>query len=133
MARKGRNFRTTYIEEFEVLIGKGAAENDHLTFREAGPHDFWLHVSHVPGSHVVVRNPHRLSDLPRSVLVEAAQLAVWYSKARGSRGKVEVHTCRVSDVRKTPGFPAGKVTLRRWQGVRVYAKEPADGAGETEE
>ncbi len=132
MASKGRSFRTTYIDEFEVLIGKGDAENDSLTFREADPHDFWLHVSHMPGSHVVVRNPDRLADLPRSVLEQAAQLAVWYSKARGSRGKVEVHACRVSDVSKPRGFPAGKVTLRRWQGVRIYPKEPTTEAEEDE-
>ena len=41
MASKGRSFRATYIDEFEVLIGKGAAENDTLTFREADPYDFW--------------------------------------------------------------------------------------------
>ena len=132
MASKGRSFRTTYIYEFEVLIGKGAAENDTLTFREADPSDFWLHVSHVPGSHVVVRNPDRLTDLPRPVLEEVAQLAAWYSKARGSRGKVEVHVCRVSDVSKPRGFSAGKVTLRRWQGIRVYAKEPVNGVGDEE-
>ena len=125
MASKGRSFRATYIDEFEVLIGKGAAENDTLTFREADPYDFWLHVANVPGSHVVVRNPDRLSDLPKHVLEHVAELAVWYSKARGGRGKIEVHVCRVSDVSKPRGFPAGKVTLRRWQGVRVYAKEPA--------
>ncbi len=124
MASKGRSFRTTYIDEFEVLIGKGAAENDTLTFREADPYDFWLHIANVPGSHVVVRNPDRLGDLPRHVLEQVAQLAAWYSKGRGSRGKVEVHMCRVSDVSKPRGFPAGKVTLQRCQRVRAYAKEP---------
>lgn len=130
MASKGRGFRTTSIDGFEVLIGKGDAENDRLTFHEADPHDFWLHVSHVPGSHVVVRNPDQLSELPRHVLEHAAQLAAWYSKARSSRGKIEVHACRVSDVNKPRGLPAGKVALRRWQSVRVYAKEPAREQGE---
>ena len=133
MASKGRSFRTTCVDGFEVLIGKGDAENDRLTFHEAEPHDFWLHVSHAPGSHVVVRNPDQLSALPRHVLEQAAQLAVWYSKARSSRGKVEVHACRVSDVSKPHGFPAGKVTLRRWQSVRVYAKEPTSEQREESE
>ena len=130
MASKGRSYRTVQIDEFEVLVGKGGAENDTLTFKVADRHDFWLHVANVPGSHVVVRNPDLLSALPRTVLEQAAQLAVWYSKARGSRGKVEVHVCRVGEVSKPRGFPAGKVTLRRWQSVRVYAKEPASDDGE---
>jgi predicted ribosome quality control (RQC) complex YloA/Tae2 family protein len=105
---------------FEVLVGKGDADNDALTFRVAEPHDFWLHVAGPAGSHVVVRNPERLGALPRDVLEKAAALAAWHSKARGSRGKVEVHVCRVADVGKARGAPAGEVRLRRWESVRVY-------------
>ena len=39
MASKGRGFRTETIEGFEVLVGKGDADNDALTFRVAEPHD----------------------------------------------------------------------------------------------
>jgi predicted ribosome quality control (RQC) complex YloA/Tae2 family protein len=108
---------------FEVLVGKGDADNDWLTFRVAEPRDFWLHVAGVPGSHVVVRNPDGLDELPREVLDEAARLAAWHSKARGSRGKVEVHVCRVADVSKSPRQPPGEVYLRRFASVRVYARE----------
>ena len=124
MGSKGRGFRSLAIEGFEVLVGKGDAENDALTFREAEPHDFWLHVAGPAGSHVVVRNPQRLEALPRTVLDAAAALAAWHSKARGSRGKVEVHVCRVADVSKPRGFAAGQVLLRRWDSLKVYAKEP---------
>jgi predicted ribosome quality control (RQC) complex YloA/Tae2 family protein len=108
---------------FEVLIGKGDADNDALTFGVAAPRDFWLHVAGVPGSHVVVRNPGDLAELPRPVIEEAARLAAWHSKARGSRGKVEVHLCRVADVSKERGQPPGEVRLRRWTSVKVYARE----------
>lgn len=129
MASKGRGFRTGWVDGFEVFIGKGDVDNDRLTFAEAEPHDFWLHVAQMSGSHVVVRNPGRLSDLPRQVVEQAAQLAVWYSKARKSRGKVEVHVCRVSDVSKPHGFAAGKVRLRCWRSVRVYPKPPKEPPG----
>jgi predicted ribosome quality control (RQC) complex YloA/Tae2 family protein len=72
------------------------------------------------GSHVVVRNPLGLDELPKAVAERAAQLAAWNSKARGSRGKVEVHLCRVADVRKPRGFAPGQVLLKRWEAVRVY-------------
>ena len=52
----------------------------------------------------------------------AAELAAWHSKARGARGKVEVHLCRVADVRKPKGFAPGQVLLKRWDAVKVYPK-----------
>jgi predicted ribosome quality control (RQC) complex YloA/Tae2 family protein len=129
MASKGRGFRSETIEGFEVLVGKGDADNDRLTFRIADPHDLWLHVAGPPGSHVVVRNPDRLPELPKTVVQRAAELAAWHSKARGARGKVEVHVCRVADVSKPHGFAAGQVRLRRWEALKVYPR----AAAETEE
>ncbi len=125
MASKGRAFRTLSFEGFEILVGKGDVANDTLTFSIADPQDFWLHVVNSAGSHVVARNPDQLAVLPPGVLDYAAQLAVWYSKARGSRGKVEVHICRVSDVTKPRSFPPGKVLLLQWQSLRVYPKDPS--------
>ena len=119
MASKGKPYRTTIVEGHEVLVGRGDAENDELTFTLAEPEDFWLHVAGgVAGSHVVVRNPEKLAALPAPVLERAAQLAVWHSKARG-RARVEVHVCRVADVVKRRGAPPGEVELRRWERVRV--------------
>lgn len=136
MASKGRGFRTFRVLGFEVLVGKGDAANDAVTFGAGEPRDFWMHVAGCPGSHVVVKNPEELPELPRPVLEAAAALAAWHSKARGSRGKVEVHACRVADISKPRGFARGEVLLRRWESVKVYAKEAAlasaggeDGSG----
>jgi predicted ribosome quality control (RQC) complex YloA/Tae2 family protein len=126
MGSKGRPYKPLELEGFEVLIGRGDADNDRLTFGVAGPRDFWLHVSGASGSHVVVRNPANLDALPRSVLERVAELAVWHSKAREAHGKIEVHVCQVRDVRKPPGFEPGKVLLRRFDAVRVYSKPPSN-------
>jgi predicted ribosome quality control (RQC) complex YloA/Tae2 family protein len=115
---------------FEILVGKGAEDNDRLTFGVAEPRDFWLHVAGPAGSHVVVRNPFGLDELPRPVAERAAQLAAWHSKARGARGKVEVHLCRVADVRKPKGFAPGEVLLKRWDAVKVYPKGLDEPEGE---
>jgi predicted ribosome quality control (RQC) complex YloA/Tae2 family protein len=125
MGSKGRGYRVHSVDGFEVLVGKGDAENDALTFGVAEPRDFWLHVAGPAGSHVVVRNPEGLEELPREVLQGAAELAARHSKARGSRGKVEVHVCRVADVSKPRGFPPGQVLLRRWTALKVYPKPRA--------
>jgi predicted ribosome quality control (RQC) complex YloA/Tae2 family protein len=126
MGSRGRGYRTETIDGFEVLIGKGDAENDRLTFGVAEPRDWWLHVAGPPGSHVIIRNPDALDDLPKPVVERAAELAAWHSKARGARGKVEVHLCRVADIRKPRGFAPGQVLLKKWQAVKVYPKPGSD-------
>jgi len=123
MASKGRPYRTVVIEGFEVLIGRGDADNDHLTFDVAEPHELWMHVAGgTPGSHVVVRNPDHL-DVPEPVVAAAAALAAWFSKVRGSP-RVEVHICRAGDVSKPRGAPAGQVEIRRFRKLKVQPVAP---------
>ena len=125
VASKGKPYRSVIVEGFEILIGKGDEENDRLTFEVAEPDDLWLHVgSGAAGSHVVIRNPEKLDVVAKQVVRRAAELAAWHSKAREA-GRVEVHVCRVSDVTKRRGAPAGEVMLRRWDRVRVYPR-PTD-------
>ncbi len=124
MASRGTGVRRFEQDGFEILVGKGASDNDRLTFGLASPRDVWMHAAGFAGSHVVVRNPEGLAALPREVIESAAQLAAYHSKAREARGKVDVHVCRVADVRKPPGFPAGKVQLRSWTSVKVYPRDP---------
>ena len=124
MSSKGKPYRRVVVDGFEVLIGKGDEENDHLTFVIAAPEDAWLHAAGgVAGSHVVVRNPAQLDALPRAVLERAAALAAWHSKARAAR-RVDVHVCRVADVSKRRGAPAGEVRLKRWDTLRVAPSAP---------
>ena len=101
-----------------VLVGRTAVDNDILTFKLASQKDFWLHVAGESGSHVVVRNPQGLPRLPRETIRFAAALAAGHSKARKG-GQVAVHIARVSDVKKPRGMPTGKVTITRFESVRV--------------
>ena len=123
MGSKGKPYRTVLVEGYEVLIGRGEEDNDHLTFEVAEPRDLWLHVAGgTPGSHVVVKNPEG-GEVPRTVIETAAAAAAWYSKARGAP-KAEVHVCRASDVSKPRGAPAGMVELARWKSVKVKPAVP---------
>jgi predicted ribosome quality control (RQC) complex YloA/Tae2 family protein len=125
---KGKPYRTVNVEGWEVLVGRGDEDNDHLTFEVAEGHDLWLHVAGgTPGSHVVVRNPEK-TEVPRGVVERAAELAAWYSKARGAP-RVEVHVCRASDVSKPRGAPRGLVELARYKSVKVKPTAP-EGAGD---
>ena len=123
VASKGRPYKTVEYEGFEILIGRGDAENDELTFRVARPHDLWLHVGGgTPGSHVVVRNPESV-DVPRAVMERAAAYAAWFSKARNA-SRVDVHVCRAADVSKPRGAKMGLVQLKRHKRVRVQPLKP---------
>jgi predicted ribosome quality control (RQC) complex YloA/Tae2 family protein len=129
---KGRPYRTIRLDGWEVLVGRGDRENDELTFDVAAPDDIWMHVTGTPGSHVVVRNPDRLDEIPPRVLERAAQLAGWYSKSRNAR-RVEVHVCRVRDVSKPPGWEPGKVLLGRWSALRVRPERFDSDVGDADE
>ena len=130
MSSKGRPYSTVVVDGFEVLIGRGDEENDFLTFEIAAPEDFWLHVAGgVAGSHVVIRNPEKHEALPDEIVRRAAELAAWHSKARHA-GRVEVHVCRVADVRKPRGAAAGEVALRQWRRVRVQPTPEGSGRSE---
>ncbi|MEM9554468.1 MAG: NFACT RNA binding domain-containing protein [Acidobacteriota bacterium] len=121
---QGRSIARRFVSDdgLVVLVGRTAADNDLLTFKLATQRDFWLHIASGPGSHVVVRNPDNLARLPRPTQDLAAALAARYSKGKAG-GRTAVHLCRIADVSKPRGFPAGKVTVGRTK--TVYAS-PAD-------
>jgi predicted ribosome quality control (RQC) complex YloA/Tae2 family protein len=124
VASKGRPYRTFVVDGFEILVGRGESDNDHLTFDVAAPDDLWLHVAGgTAGSHVIVRNPDNI-DVPRPVVEVAAAAAAWYSKARGAP-RVEVHVCRARDVKKPRGAKAGLVEIARWKAIKVTPAIPA--------
>jgi len=78
-ARSYRTFLT--LSGAKVLVGKGAAHNDVLTFRTAKPHDLWLHAKDQRGAHVVL--PLKKGGQAKEPdFVDAAHLAAHFSDAR---------------------------------------------------
>ncbi len=122
MSAAEQGWREVEVEGFTILVGRSAADNDRLTFGVGRPKDLWLHASGSAGSHVIVKAPQGREHFPGSVVARAAELAAFYSKAREAGGKVPVHVCRVADVRKEKGAPAGEVRLRRFRVVRAYPR-----------
>jgi predicted ribosome quality control (RQC) complex YloA/Tae2 family protein len=121
-----RRFRTLKIDDREILIGKGARENDELTFEVAAPDDFWFHVADYSGSHVVVRNPGKDRELEESVLVKAAQLAAYFSQARNT-SKVEVHYSKRKHVTKPRRAKPGLVRLLEFKSIKVEPRNWLNG------
>ncbi len=107
------------IGGFPVFVGRSAEENDELV-RKAKPNDIWLHAREVPGAHVLIRSGGKA--VPEEVLRRAAELAAWFSKARGER-KVEVSYTEARYVRKPRGSPSGRVILLREKVLVVSGEE----------
>jgi predicted ribosome quality control (RQC) complex YloA/Tae2 family protein len=105
----------------EILVGRAAHDNDNLTFKVARPNDLWLHTSDYPGSHVVVRNPTR-NDIPHRTIVEAAQLAAFFSHARND-AKVVVHYTPRKFLIKPKGAAPGTVRMSRSKSLTVTPGE----------
>ncbi|MCA1625408.1 MAG: NFACT RNA binding domain-containing protein, partial [Acidobacteria bacterium] len=105
---------------FEILVGKGAKDNDFLTFRMAKSSDLWLHAADYPGSHVVVKNPNR-TEIPQKTLIEAAQIAAFFSQAK-TQAKVAVHYTQKKFVNKPKGAVAGLVSLASFKTILVEPK-----------
>lgn len=103
---------------FEVWVGKNARQNDELTFHTAQKYDLWMHARQVPGSHTVLHLPNRDAEPGRRRIVQAAQIAAYYSKARGS-GAVPVMYTRRKYVRSPKGSPPGAVTVQHEDVVMV--------------
>lgn len=111
------------FEDFEILYGTSARENDRISVELAEPFDFWFHAAGFAGSHVIVRNPDKLDSLPRAVEKRAAELAVFHSKARKAKGKIDVHVTLARNVKKPKGWPPGKVTVKDYRTVKVYSPD----------
>lgn len=100
-----------------VLVGASAADNDYLSTQVAAPEDWWFHVHGVAGSHVVLKA--RADEEPsRDTLRQAAAVAAYHSKARGS-GTVPVHCTRARYVTKPRGVDVGTVEVSRGRVLRV--------------
>ncbi|MGI5863100.1 MAG: Rqc2 family fibronectin-binding protein [Myxococcales bacterium] len=101
-----------------IRVGRGASENDALTFRHSKGNHVWFHARGVPGAHVVVPLE-RDEALKDETIQDAALLAAHHSEARG-QGLVEVSWTRVKYVRKVKGV-VGAVTYSQEKTLAVRA------------
>jgi hypothetical protein len=104
----------------DLLVGRNARENQHLTFRVARPEDLWLHARDVPGAHVILRDSEGRAGAVD--LREAAEVAAFFSEAR-EEAQVDVHATRRKHVRSARGGP-GRVYVSHSETLRVAPRDP---------
>ncbi len=100
-----------------ILVGRNNVGNDRIVKELSSPDDLWLHAQGIPGSHVLIRRPPG-GEIPREVIEEGARLAVFYSKAKGSRN-VSVFLAEARHVSKFKGAKPGLVRIAKYSTVFV--------------
>jgi len=95
------------FDGYTIYIGRTAEMNDILTFEISSPDDIWMHVSGVPGSHVVIKVKDKEIP-PIDVIEHAAELAKQNSKATG---KCKVVWTKRRNVSKSPDQNDGQVNV----------------------
>ncbi|MDR2558376.1 MAG: NFACT family protein [Oscillospiraceae bacterium] len=105
-------------DNVNVLVGRNNRQNDLLTFKTAKPREIWLHTKDIAGSHVIVRS----ENPSEKTLEEAAQLAAWFSKARGS-SRVPVDYTEARFVKKPHGAKPGMVIFTNNKTLYVTPSE----------
>ncbi|HHI80702.1 MAG TPA: DUF814 domain-containing protein [Planctomycetes bacterium] len=106
----------------DILVGRGRRDNDKLSKGIARGRDLWLHIGGgYAGSHVVLRLQKDQAP-PSESLLDAATLAVHFSKARG-KDPAEVLYTKASQVRKRKGAPPGLVEVLRHKTLLLRFEE----------
>ena len=114
-----RSFRTD--AGLLVLVGRSNRQNDRLTSKTADRNDYWFHTQKIHGSHVILCTGGIAPD--EGSILQAAQLAAYYSQGRGG-GKVAVDYTPVKYVKKPAGARPGMVVYTT---CRTVMAQPDEG------
>ncbi len=102
-----------------VLVGRNNLQNDKLTFKTGRKGDIWLHAQKCPGSHVLLLAEG--GEVPDDAIVEAAEIAAYYSSAREGT-VVTVDYTDVKNIKKPNGAKPGFVVYYTYYSVNVKPK-----------
>lgn len=104
--QEGPGIRTT-SGGFQIIAGRNAKENDDLLRHHVKGNDMWLHTRDFPGGYVFIKF-RRDKTIPLDVLLDAANIAVLYSKGRNS-SSVDLYYTQVKYLRRAKDGKTGLV------------------------
>ncbi len=115
----------TTSEGIPILVGRNNRQNDQLTLKIAQKRDIWFHTKDIPGSHVILQTAG--ATFSQQSILEAAEIAAYYSKAREA-DRVPVDYTEVRYVRKPNGAKPGMVIFTNQRTLSVKPLCPERGA-----
>jgi predicted ribosome quality control (RQC) complex YloA/Tae2 family protein len=95
------------VSGWTILIGRSAKENDELLRHNVRGSDLWLHARDWAGSYVFIK-ARRDKSVPLEVLLDAGQLAIYYSKGRANGGG-DLYYTQAKNLKRVKGGPLGLV------------------------
>lgn len=104
----------------EIYAGKNNRQNDLLTIKYAGLNDLWLHIKDFAGAHVIIKSGGK--DIPECTLKEAAAIAAYLSRAKGS-DKIPVDYTQRKNVKKPSGAKPGMVIYESYRTILIKPDE----------
>ncbi len=93
--------------QFTLLVGRNAKENDELLRHHTRGNDYWMHTRDCPGGYVFIKFQ-RDKTVPLEVLLDAANLAIVFSKAKDA-GKADLYYTQVKYLRRPKDGKTGLV------------------------
>jgi predicted ribosome quality control (RQC) complex YloA/Tae2 family protein len=116
--RPGLSFRRG---DWLIMVGRDASENDALLRRHVKGNDMWLHVRDFPGSYVFIKQRSGKS-FPLEILLDAGNLAVFYSKGRNN-GEGNLFYTPVKYLRRAKNGPKGLVIPTQEKNLHIKIDE----------
>ena len=102
--RPGLSFRKN---DWLIIVGRDAAENDSLLRNHVKGNDLWLHCRDYPGSYVFIKQRSG-KTAPLEILLDAGNLALFYSKGRNN-AEGDLYYTPVKYLRRAKNGPKGLV------------------------
>ena len=128
--KKGQEeYRLYHTDErnLEIRVGRSGKGNDALV-KGSSQRDLWFHIEGMAGSHVILRLQ-KGDEAAKDEIIEAAELAAYYSKGRDG-GKVPVIYTEIKNVRKPRGAHPGSVTVSKHSTVLVRPRDKGEKGSE---
>ena len=116
--RPGLSFRRG---EWLIIVGRDASENDELLRRHVKGNDLWLHARDYHGSYVFIRQ-RAGKTVPLDILLDAGNLAVFYSKGRNN-GEGDLFYTPVKYLRRAKDGPKGLVIPTQEKNLHIKVDE----------
>ncbi|HZJ88107.1 MAG TPA: NFACT RNA binding domain-containing protein [Sphaerochaeta sp.] len=107
--------------EHTLLVGRNAKENDRLLRDYTRGNDWWMHTRDYSGGYVFIKDI-RGKSVPLETLLDAATLAIHYSKAR-KEGKADLYYTQVKYLRRAKGAKLGTVLPTQEKNLSVVLDE----------
>ncbi|MFA5468673.1 MAG: NFACT RNA binding domain-containing protein, partial [Sphaerochaetaceae bacterium] len=106
---------------FTLLVGRSAKENEELLRKGVRGNDWWMHNRHYSGAYVFIKSLKNKS-IPLETLLDAANLALYYSKGRSS-AKGDLYYTQVKYLRRVKGGKPGLVLPTQEKNITIKLDE----------